>query len=110
MFFFSCGRKSSLPANSLFTASTVVLFVLLKIQDAPSLFGKIFAGLGIASGSGGVFELLKAIKSIGNTSPDESQAKPPICKGQLMSRGTFPPLFLYKDRRKHGKERRKKRP
>jgi hypothetical protein len=24
MFFFSCGRKSSLPANSLFTASTVV--------------------------------------------------------------------------------------
>jgi hypothetical protein len=53
------------------------LFVLLKIQDAPSLFGKIFAGLGIASGSGGVFELLKAIKSIGNTSPDESQAKPP---------------------------------
>lgn len=53
------------------------LFVLLGVQDAPTIVGQIFAGLGIASGSGGVFELLKSIKNIGNAGLNETQEKLP---------------------------------
>ena len=55
------------------------LLTLLGVQENGSIVGQIFAGLGIASGSGGVYELLKAIKGIGATelvvveeSPDAS--------------------------------------
>lgn len=46
------------------------LLVLLGVQDAASDVGRVFGGFGIASGSGGVYELLKAIKSIGARSED----------------------------------------
>lgn len=53
------------------------LFVLLGVQESQSLAGQIFAGIGIASGSGGVFELLKAIQNIGNITITGEEDKPP---------------------------------
>lgn len=52
------------------------LLILLGIQENGSLVGQIFAGLGIASGSGGVYELLKAIKGIGSVETVEIDEPP----------------------------------
>ncbi|MDI9520589.1 MAG: hypothetical protein QM308_05470 [Bacillota bacterium] len=47
------------------------LLMLLGVQENNSIVGQVFAGLGIASGSGGVYELLKAIKNIGSAATTE---------------------------------------
>lgn len=40
------------------------LFVMLGVHDAPTEAGLVFGALGIASGSGGVYELIESIKNI----------------------------------------------
>jgi hypothetical protein len=56
------------------------LLVMLGVQEVASDVGRVFGGFGIASGSGGVYELLKAIKNIGvqpETPPDKTTKETP---------------------------------